>query len=137
MVKVLSNGFILEQLAYFSTTALVTKGLFDLAFPRSVEIVLVKMYYDSSCRKPTHVGFIKGVYWLIEQKVWRYLALQELLVSGLKSEHGNTLCPIPRGPVILYGMYQTVQSSWSSVPWVPIFVLLSLTSPWQPPFIAV
>lgn len=86
---------------------------------------------------PTHVGFIKGVYWLMEQKVWRYLALQELLVSGLKSEHGNTLCPILGVSVILYGMYQTVQWSWSSVPWVPIFVLLSLTSPWQPPFIAV
>lgn len=52
----------IDQQAYCSIIALVTNGLFGPVFTRFIEIVLIKLHSDSSCRKPYS-------YWLLKRYV--------------------------------------------------------------------
>lgn len=91
MVRTLIHSFIFDWQTYCSVPALVTNGLSGSVFARLIEIVLIRMHYYSSGRKPHSYCLLKT--YTLAHGVWRYLTLQEWLDSGFKWGDGNIALP--------------------------------------------
>lgn len=93
------------------------------------------MHYDSSCNSSCKTPYS---YWLLERdtlvhgtkQCWKYLALQELLDSGLQLGHGNMPYPTSGALIILHGTNPTLCTLGNApvvLCWgVLLFVLYSL-----------
>lgn len=130
--RTLIHGFIFDWQTYCSIPALVTNGLSGSGFNRLIEIVLIRMHYDSSGRKPYLYCLLKR--YTLAHGVWRYLTLQEWLDSAFKWGDGNITLSSPRAHLycVTWAQHYVLLVMTQSLLWLlvcsrgPLFALFSL-----------